>query len=151
MRARADGVSLLEMLLVIALIAVTGVLAVSVLGGGIEGMRLRSAGKQVADELRQVRLQAIARGTAQRFEIDPVSHRWTTSAGHAGRVPASLRLQFTGAREVQAASGRGVIQFFPDGASSGGRIELFARQARWRVDVAWITGEVRSGPVGEAR
>ena len=137
--------------MVIALIAVAGVLAAAVLGGGIEGMRLRSAGKQIADELRQVRTHAIASGAPQRFEIDPMAHRWNTSLGHSGKIPASLRVQFTGAREVQASPGRGVIQFFPDGASSGGRIELFAKQARWRVDVAWITGEVRGGRIGDAR
>jgi len=143
------GLSLLEMLLVIALIAITGVLAASVLGGGIEGMRLRASGKQIADELRQVRTQAIARGAVQRFEIDPTARQWRSTLGHQGRVPASLRIAFTGAREVQARPGQGAIQFFPDGASSGGRIELTARQARWRIDVAWITGEVRAGPVGD--
>lgn len=139
------------MLLVIALIAVAGVLAAAVLSGGIEGMRLRTAGKQIADELRQVRTRSIASGKPQQFEIDPVSHYWTTSLGRSGKIPASLRIQFTGAREAQARAGKGAIRFFPDGASSGGRVELFTEQARWRIDVAWITGEVRSGRVGDRR
>ena len=139
------------MLLVIALIAVAGVLAAAVLSGGIEGMRLRTTGKQMADELRQVRLRSIASGKPQQFEVDPVAHHWTTSLGRSGRIPASLRVQFTGAREAQAHAGSGAIKFFPDGASSGGRIELSAEQATWRIDVAWITGEVRSGRVGDLR
>ncbi len=47
---------------------------------------------------------------------------------------------------VAAGSGRDPV-FFPDGASTGGRIDLQVKDARWRVDVGWITGEVRSGPL----
>ncbi|KRG45551.1 type II secretion system protein GspH [Stenotrophomonas panacihumi] len=144
-RSRARGVTLLEMLLVIALIAVAGVLAAGVLGGGIDGLRLRSNGKQLASELRLVRTRAMASGVPQQFEIDPRSGRWSSTLGHHGQVPAQLRMAFTGAREVQPRQGTGAIRFFADGASTGGRIELAARQARWRIDVAWITGEVRSG------
>lgn len=146
-RPRMRGVSLLEMLLVIALIAVAGVLAASVLGGGIDGLRLRSAGKQIAAELRQTRTRAIASGVPQQFEIDPRNGRWSSSLGHHGEVPGQLRVVFTGAREVQPRPGQGAIRFFADGASSGGRIDLAAREAHWRIDVAWITGEVRSGRI----
>lgn len=145
------GVSLLEMLLVIALIAAAGVLAASVLGGGIDGLRLRSSGKQLAAELRQVRTRAIASGKPQQFDIDPRTGQWSSTLGHRGTVPAQLRLAFTGARELQPRPGRGAIRFFADGASSGGRIDLAVRQAHWRIDVAWITGEVRSGRVEAAR
>lgn len=146
-RRRTRGVTLLEMLLVIALVAVAGVLVAGVLGGGIDGLRLRSQGKQIAAELRLVRTRALASGVPQQFEIDPRTGRWSSSLGHRGQVPAPLRVGFTGAREVQPRQGTGAIRFFADGASSGGRIELAARQARWRIDVAWITGEVRSGRV----
>jgi general secretion pathway protein H len=33
--------------------------------------------------------------------------------------------------------------FFPDGASTGGRVQLSARNAAMNVDVTWLTGEVR--------
>lgn len=150
-RPRMRGVSLLEMLLVIALIAVAGVLAASVLGGGIDGLRLRASGKQLAAELRQVRTRAIASGKPQQFEIDPRTGQWSSTLGHRGTVPSQLRLAFAGAREVQPRAGRGAIRFFADGASTGGRIDLSARQAQWRIEVAWITGEVRSGRVEAAR
>ncbi|MGQ3469413.1 type II secretion system protein XpsH, partial [Xanthomonas campestris] len=41
----------------------------------------------------------------------------------------------------------GAIQSFADGASTGGRTDLTIKDARWRVDVGWTTGEVRSGPL----
>jgi len=139
------GVTLLEMLLVIALIGGAGVLTVALLGGGVDGLRLRTSGKQLAGELRQLRTRAIATGTPQQFQIDPRSRAWSSSLGHHGEIPRQLEVSFTGARELRPAQGRGAIRFFADGASSGGRIDLHARRAGWRIEVAWITGEVRSG------
>ncbi|HBK44950.1 MAG TPA: type II secretion system protein GspH [Xanthomonadaceae bacterium] len=133
------------MLLVIALVAATGLVAAAVLTGGMEGMRLRATGKDIATALRYTRTTAIASGTPQRFTIDPVARRWQAPGGRHGEVPPSLTIRFTGAREVQPRQGVGAIQFFEDGASTGGRIDLRAGQAGWRIDVGWILGDVSSG------
>ncbi len=106
------GVSLLEMLLVIALIAAAGVLAASVLGAGVDGLRLRTSGKQLAAELRQVRTRAIASGVPQQFELDPRTGQWSSTLGHRGTLPSQLRVAFTGARELRPRPGRGAIRFF---------------------------------------
>ncbi len=135
--------SLLEMLLVVGLIAIASTLAAMVLTGGLDGIRLRAEAKQVAAQLRHARAQAIAKGEPQRFLIDPAGHRWQGADGRRGELPAQLAIEFTGARQVQPAAGVGAIVFFEDGGSTGGRIVLARRQARWQVDVAWLTGEVR--------
>jgi general secretion pathway protein H len=140
--SRASGFSLLEMLLVVGLIAIASTLAAMALTGGLEGMRLRSSAKEIASQLRYTRAQAIATGQPQRFVIDPAAHVWRAPNDKSGRIPESLAVEFTGAREAQARAGEGGILFFTDGASTGGRIQLQARQAAWRVDVAWLTGEV---------
>lgn len=139
---RSAGFSLLEVLLVVALIALAGTLAVAVARGGLDGMRLRSSARTLAAELRFTRAQAIASGRVQRFEIDPASHRWRAAGKHHGTVPAGLGIAFIGAREVQPSAGTGAIQFWPDGASSGGRVRLSKGHAAWDVDVAWLTGRV---------
>ncbi len=143
MQHPARGASLLEMLLVIALIAAISVLAAAALGGGIQGMQLRSAAKSVAAQLRYTRTQAIATGKPQRFTLDPAAHAWTAPNGRKGEIAPALRVTFTGAREVQPRRGEGAIVFFADGASTGGRVQLSARSAAWNIDVAWLTGEVR--------
>lgn len=140
---KARGVSLLEMLLVVALIAIAGMLAAMVLTGGLDGMRLRSSSKEIAAQLRYARAQAIATGQPQRFVIDPARHHWQGPNHRQGNIPPSLGVEFTGAREAQARAGEGGILFFPDGASTGGRVQLSAKKAAWRIDVAWLTGEVR--------
>lgn len=137
------GVSLLEMLLVVALIAIAGMLAAMVLTGGLDGMRLRSSSKEIAAQLRYARAQAIATGQPQRFVIDPARRHWQGPNQRQGDIPQSLGVEFTGVREAQARAGEGGILFFPDGASTGGRVQLRAKKAAARIDVAWLTGEVR--------
>jgi prepilin-type N-terminal cleavage/methylation domain-containing protein len=141
------------MLLVIALIAAIGLITAAGLSRGFAGMQLRSAGKDIANQLRMVRAQAIARGEPQRFVIEPARRRWEGANQRHGEVPAQLQVQFEGAAQLATAPGQGVIEFHPDGGSSGGRIRLQRDGAEWRVDVGWLTGEVRSGPGGrnEAR
>jgi general secretion pathway protein H len=136
------GFSLLEMILVVALIATASLLAAVVVTGGLEGMHLRSSSKEIAAQLRYTRAQAIATGQPQRFVIDPQARRWQAPNDKHGTIPPSLAVDFTGAREAQPRAGEGGILFFPDGASTGGRVQLRAKQAVSRIDVAWLTGEV---------
>jgi general secretion pathway protein H len=139
---RAAGFSLLEVLLVVAILAITSVLAATAMRGGLEGVALRSTAKELAAQLRYTRTQAIASGQPQRFVIDPRAHTWQAPNGRHGRIPPKLGVVFTGAREVQASAAEGAIVFFADGAATGGRVQLQARRAIWRVEVAWLTGEV---------
>ena len=145
-RPRAHGMSLLEMLLVIALIALVGLVTGGMFARGMAGAQLRNAGKELASQLRLTRAEAIARGAAQRFVIEPRARRWEGARGRSGSVPESLQVSFDGAAQLQAGPGRGVIEFHPDGGSSGGRIVLTRGDAEWRIDVGWLTGEVRSAP-----
>lgn len=139
----ARGFTLLEVLLVIALIAAIGVLAAFAFTGGIAGMQLRSNAKEIAAQLRYTRTQAIATGHKQTFTIDPGAHTWTAPNGRSGEIPKSLKVSFVGARQLQPRDGEGAIAFFNDGASTGGRIQISAKRAAWNVDVTWLTGEVR--------
>ena len=142
-RGRGRGFTLIEVLVVVGLIAIAGLLSVGILGGGLERMQLRSAAGDIAANLRFTRAHALATGTPQRFSIDPVQRSWQAPRERSGTIPERLEVEFTGAREMQERDGEGVIVFFDDGASSGGRVRLEAGDARWDVDVAWLTGEVR--------
>lgn len=140
---RHRGASLLEMLLVIALIAAASLLAAAAFTGGFKGMQLRSTAKEVAAQVRYTRTQAIASGQPQRFVIDPQARTWQAPNGRNGEIPPSLGVVFTGAREVRPSEDEGAIMFFADGAATGGRIRLTLERAAWDIDVAWLTGEVR--------
>lgn len=139
---RTRGFTLLELLLVLAIIAIAMLLGAGVIGRGMDGLRLRSSANGIAAQLRFTRAQALATGEPQRFTIDPAAHAWQAPKDRHGTVPAHAAIVFTGAREVQPAEGQGAIVFFPDGASTGGRVRLQQGAAAWQVDVAWLTGQV---------
>lgn len=142
MRRTARGFTLLEIVLVLAIIALSTLFAAAALGGGTDGMHLRAAAKEVAAQLRFTRAQALASGEAQSFTIDPHAHAWRGPKRHHGNLPRNLAIAFTGAREAQPTRGEGAVVFFPDGASTGGRVRLALAGAAWQVDVAWLTGQV---------
>jgi general secretion pathway protein H len=142
-RARsAHGFTLIEILIVVTLIAALTLVLVGAMNGGMDGLKLRSNAKQLVAELRHARAQAISTGTVQRFAIVPEQRTWTGAKSRSGTFPKALDVTFTGVRQVQAREGEGVILFFEDGASTGGRIQLQVKNAAWNVDVAWLTGEV---------
>ena len=146
---RARGVSLLEMLLVVALIAMASLLAAAAFTGGFAGMQLRSEAKEIAAQLRYTRTRAISSGQAQRFVIDPAARTWQAPDGRDGEIPDALEVRFVGARQVQPRDGEGAVVFFSDGAATGGRIQLRRDSAAWNVDVAWLTGEVTLERAGD--
>ena len=143
MKRSSSGFSLLEMLMVIAIVAIAMLLTAGVVTGTFAGMQLRTEAKRVAAQLRFTRAQAIATGEPQRFTLDPQTRTWTAPKDRDGEIPEKLTIVFTGAREVQARRDEGAIVFFPDGASTGGRVQLSVKDAAWNIDVAWLTGEVR--------
>ncbi len=142
MNPPARGVSLLEMLLVVAILAIASLLAAAAFSGGFDRLQLRASAKEIAAQLRYTRAHAIASGQRQRFVIDPRAHTWQAPNDRQGTIPPNLGVVFIGARETQPSPGEGAIVFFADGASTGGRIRLEARRAAWNIDVAWLTGEV---------
>jgi len=137
------GFTLLEVLMVLLLIAAASALTAAVITNGFSGMRLRADAKEIAAQLRYTRAQAIATGAPQRFLIDPAAHTWTAPNERGGTIDPKFGVTFTGAREVQPVRGIGAIVFFSDGASTGGRVQLSAKEAAWNVDVQWLTGEVK--------
>lgn len=141
--AQMRGVSLIEMMIVVVLMAAITALAASTMSGGLKGSQLRGSAKEIASQLRFTRTRAIATGQTQRFVVDPAKHLWTGTGDRQGTFPDTLKVTFTGAREVQPRQGEGAILFFADGASTGGRVQLARDTAAWNIDVAWLTGEVR--------
>ncbi|MFZ2753840.1 MAG: GspH/FimT family pseudopilin [Lysobacteraceae bacterium] len=137
-----QGFTLIEILIVVTLIAVLTLVLMGAMNGGMDGLKLRSNAKKLVAELRHARAQAISTGTVQRFTVVPEQRTWTGAKSHGGTFPKALDVTFTGVRQVQSREGEGVILFFEDGASTGGRIQLRVKNAAWNVDVAWLTGEV---------
>jgi general secretion pathway protein H len=145
------GFSLIEIVVVIALIAGATALVAGLLNAGLPGQQLRGAARELAAQLRFARAQAIVSGEPQVLTLDPNKHEWTAPRGRHGEFPEKIEIIAVGARDAAAGEGVATYRFFPDGASTGGNVRLRIGDAEWRVDVAWLTGEVDLARGGEAR
>lgn len=140
---RQRGFSLIELVVVLVLVATLAGLGAAVIGGALPGQQLRNAARSLAVELRYTRARAIATGQEQVFSLDVAAKRWNAAREHTGEIPEEIELIVTTAREEQPARDVAAVRFFPTGAATGGRIVLKRGEAAWRIDVAWLTGEVR--------
>lgn len=137
------GFSLLEIIVVVALIALVMSFAAYTLNKQLPGQQLRSSAKELAAELRFTKSQAMMTGQSQTFEINAKTREWKGPKNHSGLLPKSLEIIATTAKREQSISDIAAIKFFPEGASTGGRIVLQHGTAKWQVDVKWLTGEVK--------
>jgi general secretion pathway protein H len=137
-RASGIGFTLLELLMVIALMAVAlSVLGVG-LGRGLDAARDRQVLREMVGALRQTRTQAVLSGSPLQLRFD-LDHRSYQAPGQSRRQwPVNLAVQLTTAEELGQS-----VAFFPDGSSSGGHLLVERAGQRWRIDVAWLNGNVR--------
>jgi general secretion pathway protein H len=135
---RERGFTLFELLVVIVLVGVaTSILAVGI-GRGMLVAHERSALANMVSALRSARVQAIASGQPVRASFD-LQRRQVQAPG---RTPQGWPEDFS--VRLQTARGLGAgFEFYPDGAASGGNILISRGQARWRIDVSWLTGSVQ--------
>ncbi len=57
-------------------------------------------------------------------------------------LPEDVDVSLVTARSQQLDATSGIIRFFPDGSSTGGRVSLARGSRRYHVDVNWLTGHV---------
>ena len=110
MRARSRGLTLIESMIVVVLLALGCTLALPSLAGLFDRQRLRGVATEIAGDLQWTRSQALARGEAMRYSIH------STAAG-------SCTIVHTGQRDLCSCSNDGQ-------ASCTGDAQLF-KSSHW--------------------
>jgi general secretion pathway protein H len=137
------GFSLIEMLVVVAILALTATLAAPLLSQGSGNVRLQTASSELATGFRLTRSAAIMRNKETTLVID-VEHRTFHSPAFPARSFAQdIEAKLTFASGVRSSSSDGGFQFFPDGSSTGGDVILSLHGKQTKLCVDWLTGEVR--------
>lgn len=134
---RAGGFTLLELLVVLAILGLTVALAVPQFGRAMPGLELQASARAVAAELRAARGRAVARNDEFAVAID-VDNR---TVGNLAIDPAIGLSLYTAAEEL-IDRGAGRIRFYPDGSSTGGRVRLVGGDRKYDVLIDWISGAV---------
>lgn len=139
---RARGFTLIEILAVIALIALAMTLVAVTVGDGLTGARVKAASRDLMAALRYTRGQAIVTRESQALAIDVEKRRYRAPGKKWVELPKRMDMQLETARSEMEDDNTGRIRFFPDGASTGGNIELMLGEVVWRIEINWLTGEV---------
>lgn len=136
------GFTLVEILAVVALIALAMTLVAVTIGDGLSGARVKAASRDLVAALRYTRGQAIVKRESQALAIDVDGRRYRAPGKKWVELPKNMEMGLETARSEMEAEGIGRIRFFPDGASTGGNVELSLGEAVWRIEINWLTGEV---------
>lgn len=141
--ARSRGVTLLEMLVVLAIVSMSIVLfAPMIVDAAEKNKGLRDA-ENIATAIRTSRADAIAGNRPIDFVFDVTGRTYGADGQKALALSAGVTMEFTGARELMRPSGVGVIRLHPDGASSGGAVRIISDREADEIQVDWLTGAVR--------
>jgi general secretion pathway protein H len=141
---RPDGFTLIEIVVVLAILAVMTALVLPSVGTGSETLRLRTEAGRVAAVLREARLQAVSQRRPTRVAFDALRNTVAVTGAdpdHPLRrieLPAGLRLSVVTGTDSLTFSSRGVTRetrWVVE--ASGGR--------RLAIDVDAVTGRVTVG------
>jgi general secretion pathway protein H len=141
--SRQRGVTLLELLIVLAIMALVAGIALPLLGNGVSTTELRSSARQLAAGLRAARTEALAQRRETFLVLDVAGKRFKVDQDpREHKLPAGIELKLFTAQNDFVDATTGAIRFFPDGGSNGGRITVAAGTRKYEVDVDWLTGRV---------
>jgi general secretion pathway protein H len=135
MTSRPDrGFTLVELLVVLAIIGMTLAIAVPFFAGHVTGASLNAATVEISAALRGARSTAIAQDRAVVFQGDGGGGYWLDR----NHFPLPL---MNGATPLRVAVEGGTqISFYPSGGSSGGRILVSSGNGQHEIAVDALTG-----------
>ncbi|HUN46510.1 MAG TPA: GspH/FimT family pseudopilin [Stellaceae bacterium] len=144
--ARERGFTLIELVVVLAILALATALVTPLLSRGRDRAEFDATVREVAAALRETRSLAMTRDRSEALLVD-VAHgvlRWGgRPADH--RVPRSIRLALLTTAGERLDEESGDIRFFPDGSSTGGHVTLMQGERRRDVFVDWLSGRISVG------
>ena len=140
---RVRGVTLLELLIVLSIMAILAAIVVPTFGGGVSSGELKGATREIAAGLRLARSEALATRKETRVMLDLEGRSFKVERdARTHTLPRQIELKLFTAQSDLVNEKIGAIRFFPDGGSNGGRVTLTAGERKFNVDVDWLTGRV---------
>lgn len=141
---RSKGFTLVELLVVFAILALVISVAPVALRRTLPGLELKAAARELADAFRDTRGIAVRENREAVITIDVEERLYRVDRRSKPRqIKNGISLSLVTAASEVADDGTGGIRFFPDGTSTGGRVTLTQADRVYDLTVDWLTGRVR--------
>lgn len=135
-------------MLAVLVLIVIAVAAVSIsVSSSLSSARVNAVSRDLGAALRYTRGQAIVTGKEQVIEFNLQNWTYTPPNHSAVALPEGMELKIRTAAEEQIGDDTWGMRFYPDGSSTGGRVTVVRGTREWRINVSWLTGEVRTTEV----
>ena len=138
-----SGFTLVELLVVLAILALALAVVPPSLTGAIDSARFKSAQRDLVSALRYARSRAVNSQQAASVEIN-VKQGTMQVAGRQRNlsIPDDVALTLVTAQREQLSAFEGAIRFYPDGSSTGGQVRFSRDDQVWSINVDWLTGRI---------
>jgi general secretion pathway protein H len=156
-RELVAGFTLLELLVVLVIAGFLAAIVPPLYSKAVPGATLKSAARDFAISIREARSRAIT--TNSRIDLKVVSAPPSYAIGDDSAVPLPNGVFLTAYNYLAAAQksltdidalvgDNATIRFYPDGSSNGAVVKVANGKSAYRVDVSWLTGDIRVSEVG---
>lgn len=137
------GFTLLEMLAVLALVALATGLVMPRLSVARQNLRVKAAAVQIVSGLKMARAAALTSNEERALVVDVKNRRyWAEGAVARKALPRDVAVTYEVPGE-DAGDHEGQFRFRPDGTASGGKLKLASATDTAEISIDWLTGNVR--------
>ncbi len=141
--ARGKGFSLMEILIVLVIAVIVMAVVAPRFSSRTSSARFAGISKEIASGLRFARMKAVTDQKPSEFIVNLEQHHYQISGiEKTYSIPEDLEISVYTAASQVVGEEQGSIVFFPDGSSSGGRIDLSGNGRKRAIDVNGLTGLV---------
>jgi prepilin-type N-terminal cleavage/methylation domain-containing protein len=148
MKQGEDGVTLIEVAIVMAIVAIMGLFMAPAIGEWLDNYRIRQAARDIVSTLNVAKMRAISRRLEYRVDFDVAHNQYRLWVNNGGWVPDPEGGVLRTPRGVDITSagfsgGVSRAKFNPDGTSSSGNIKIDNENGKQYKVVVYYTGRIR--------
>lgn len=129
-RRAAGGFTFIEMMIVLAIVAIGAALAIPAIDAGIDARETRRALRQIAATMTHLHMEAVATGRTRRLRIDPRENAIETDDRSRWAVLSDRAVIERVDGGAIAADGTVDVLFYANGSTSGADIVIASRRDR---------------------